>query len=196
MPRAGLDPEAVVTAAAELADTDGLAAVTIARLAQGLGIRPPSLYAHVGGLEDLRQRIGAEGRRELAAALGAAAAGRAGRDALEAVAHAYRAYAREHPGRYAALQRASPTNQDQHAQSAVDVVAAVLRGYGLEGETAIHGVRTIRAALHGFASLEAEGGFGLAVSVDASFERMVAVLHEGLEHVGAVLDEGPEGVAS
>jgi AcrR family transcriptional regulator len=182
MPRVGLDAEAVVRSAAELADREGLGAVTLARLAQALGVRPPSLYAHVGGVEDLRRRIGALGAHELAGVLGAAATGRAGRDALEAIAHAYRAYAREHPGRYAALQ---PAGQGLEAQAVVDVVVAVLRGYGLEGETAIHAVRTIRAALHGFASLEAEGGFGLPLSVDASFERMVAVLHEGLEGVAS-----------
>ena len=96
MPRAGLDAEAVVSAAAELADSQRLEALTLARLAQKLCVRPPSLYAHVNGLEDLRGRIGALGARELAAVLGAAAAGRAGREALEAVAHAYRAYARDY----------------------------------------------------------------------------------------------------
>jgi AcrR family transcriptional regulator len=185
MPRAGLDAETVVTAGAELADADGLEAVTLARLADRLGVRAPSLYAHVGGLEDLRQRIGERGRRELAAALGAAAAGRSERDALEAVAHAYRAYAREHPGCYAALQRAPGRGSDQDAQAVIDVVVAVLRGYGLGGEDAVHAVRTIRAALHGFASLEAEGGFGLPLSVDASFERLVAVLDRGLEGVAS-----------
>ena len=182
MPRAGLDGEAVVRAAAELADRDGLGAVTLARLAKKLGVRPPSLYAHIKGLEDLRRRIGALGAHELAAALGAAAAGRAGRDALEAVAHAYRSYSHEHPGRYAALQ---PAGLDPEAQAVVDVVVAILRGYGLEGEAAIHAVRTIRAALHGFVSLEAEAGFGIPLSVDESFERMVSVLHAGLEGVAS-----------
>jgi AcrR family transcriptional regulator len=185
MPRAGLDPDAVVSAAAELADAEGLEAVTLARLAQELGVRPPSLYAHVGGLGDLRQRIGARGARELAAVLGAAAAGRAGRDALVAVARAYREYARAHPGRYAALQRAPAGGQSADAQAGVDVVVAVLRGYGLVGDAAIHAVRTVRSALHGFALLEAGGGFGMPLSVEDSFERMVAVLHEGLEGVAS-----------
>lgn len=185
MPRAGLDAAAVVSAAAELADADGLGAVTLARVAQGLGVRPPSLYAHVGGLDDLRVRIGAVGARELAAALGRAAAGRAGRDALEAVAHAYRAYAHEHPGRYAALQRAPDPAGSQDARAVVDVVVAVLRGYGIEGEDAIHAVRSIRAALHGFVALEADGGFGIPLSVDESFERLVNVLDAGLEGVAS-----------
>jgi AcrR family transcriptional regulator len=182
MPRVGLDAESVVRAASELADTEGLGAVTLARLAQELGVRPPSLYAHVNGLEDLRRRIGALGAHQLVAVLGAAAAGRAGRDALEAVAHAYRGYAGEHPGRYAALQRAG---QGPEFRAVVEVVVAVLRGYGLEGEAAVHAVRVIRSALHGFASLEAEGGFGLPLSVDESFEKLVSVLHEGLEGVAS-----------
>src|ERR1700751_4684481 len=106
MPRAGLDTDAVVDAAARLADADGLESVTLARLAAELGVRAPSLYAHVDGLEDLRRRLGARGARELADALGRAAAGRAGTEALVAVADAYRAYARAHPGSYAALQQA------------------------------------------------------------------------------------------
>ena len=57
MPRAGLDAEAVVAAAAALADEDGLAELTLARLAAALGIRTPSLYAHVDSLGDLRARF-------------------------------------------------------------------------------------------------------------------------------------------
>jgi len=182
MPRVGLDAEAVVAAAAALADADGLEAVTLARVAHDLGVRPPSLYVHIGGLGDLRQRIGTLGAGELAAALSAAAAGRAGRDALDAVAQAYRGYARAHPGRYAALH---PARDSPEARAVVDVVVAVLRGYGLEGALAIHAVRTIRAALHGFVSLEADAGFGMPLSVDESFDKLVTVLDKGLEGVAS-----------
>ena len=185
MPRAGLDTEAVVAAAARIADAEGLDAATLARLAADLGIKAPSLYAHVGGLGDLRRRLGAKGARELAARLQAAAAGRARRDALDAVANAYRAYAREHPGTYAALQRPLTVEADDEESAAaqaavVDVVLAVLRGYGLEGDEAIHATRTLRAALHGFVSLEAESGFGIPLSLDESFSRLVDVLDRGL----------------
>ena len=184
MPRAGLDTSAVVEAAARLADADGLESVTLARLAANLGVRAPSLYAHVGGLEDLRIRIGARGSRELADALGRAAAGRAGKDALHAVAEAYRDYARAHPGTYAALQRSRELSTSEEAvnaaTAAVEVVAAVLRGYGLEGEDATHATRVLRASLHGFALLEAVGGFAIDLPVDESFDRMVDLLDAGL----------------
>jgi AcrR family transcriptional regulator len=184
MPRSGLDTTAVIDAAARLADSEGLESVTLARLADELHVRAPSLYAHIDGLEDLRRRLGARGARELAAELGRAAAGRAGGDALRTVAYAYRDYGRAHPGSYAAAQRARELAKNEEAvvasRAATDVVLAVLRGYGLTGEDAIHAARTIRVALHGFLSLEAEQGFAIEVSVDASFARLVATLDRGL----------------
>ena len=66
------------------------------------------------------------------------------------------------------------------AQGAVDVVLAVLRGYGLEGDDAIHAARAVRSALHGFVALEAAGGFGIPVDLDESYARMVRALARGL----------------
>jgi AcrR family transcriptional regulator len=183
MPRAGLDADRVVAAAARIADADGLDAVSLAGLAAELGVRAPSLYAHVDGLADLRRRLALRGTRELGAVLQSAAAGRARGDALHAVAHAYRDYALEHPGTYAALQRA-PAPGDAEAEAAaaqvVEVVLAVLRGYGLDGDHAVHATRAVRAALHGFVALESGGGFGMPLDVDESFERLIAILDAGL----------------
>ena len=64
--------------------------------------------------------------------------------------------------------------------AAVEPLFAVVRGFGLEGEEAVHAARTVRSALHGFATLEAGGGFGLPVALDASFEALVAALARGL----------------
>ena len=177
MPRIGLDAEAVVAAAGELADAEGLEALTLARLAAQLGIRAPSLYAHVGGLEDLRLRLAARGARELGRALQEAVAGRARRDALEAFANTYRAYARAHPGSYEALQHAGQTPEGEQL---VGVVLAVLRGYSLEGDDAIHATRIVRAALHGFAELEAGGSLRLPLLLDETFARLIALLDQGL----------------
>jgi AcrR family transcriptional regulator len=183
MPRMGLDPARVVDTAAAIADADGLEAVTLARVAGELGVRAPSLYNHVDGRGDLLRAIALLGVRELTAALREAAIGRASADALIAAAHAYRAYAREHPGRYAATVAAPTAGDEEHraaAAEAVDVMLAVMRGWDLEGDDAIHAVRAFRSAVHGFVAIEASGGFGMAVDVDASFDRLVATLAGGL----------------
>jgi AcrR family transcriptional regulator len=183
MPRAGLDAASVVDAAAQLADSEGLENLSLARLADRLGVRAPSLYAHVNGLDDLRARIGAHGAAQMTAAVTAAAAGRSGRAALQAVADVYRHFAHAHPGMYAAMQR-PPEDADSDAAATaarlVEVFVAVLRGYGLEGDDAIHGTRLVRSALHGFVTLENDNGFAIPISLEETYRRLIAMLDRGL----------------
>ena len=184
MPRRGLDAARVVDVAATIADADGLGAVTLARVAGELGVRPPSLYNHVDGRDGLLRALALRGVGELTAVLREAAVGRSGADALTATARAYRAYAQAHPGRYAATVRAPQLDDAEHlaaASETVDVVFAVLRQWELEGQEAVHAARAFRSAVHGFVVIEAAGGFGIPVDLDASFERLVATIAAGLE---------------
>ena len=183
MPRQGLDTGRVVGAAVALADAQGLEAVTLAAVAASLDVRPPSLYNHVAGRDGLLRAIALRALRELAAAMRDASVGRAGPDALTAAARAYRAYAHAHPGRYAATLRAPAPGDDEHvaaAREVLDVVVAVIRAWNLEGDAAVHAIRTVRSALHGFVALEAAGGFELPVDLETSFDRLVATVAAGL----------------
>ena len=96
MPRAGLSTERVVERAAQIVDADGLEMLSLSRLAADLGVAPPSLYKHVAGMSDLVQQVSVRAVGELADRLAASVMGRAGRDALRALANAYRAFAHEH----------------------------------------------------------------------------------------------------
>jgi hypothetical protein len=116
---------------------------------------------------------------ELAIVLGRAAVGRARGEAIAAMALAYRAWAHQHPGRYAAAQRAPVPGDidDEIASASVTQVAFdVMAGYELRDEDAVDAIRALRAALHGFVTLEAAGGFGLPVDMDRSYDRLVAGL--------------------
>lgn len=179
MARAGLDTAAVVDTAAEIADREGLDAVTLSSVAAKLGVKPPSLYTHVDGLPDLRKRLAALGAAELAEALTPAVAGRARGDALRAAGRAYREWAIAHPGRHAAIQFVL-IPEDPAAQRAVGLMYSVMAGYGLEGDSAVHAVRTMRAAIFGFVTLESGGGFGIPLAADESFEWMLDLLDRGL----------------
>jgi AcrR family transcriptional regulator len=183
MPRAGLDTERVLDAAARIADADGLRAVTLARLASELGVRAPSLYNHVEGHGDVLRALAVRGVRALTGALRDAAVGRSRADALAAAARAYRGFAHAHPGLYAASVAAPATGDPEHraaAQEAVEVIFAMLRGWSLEGDDAVHAARAFRSAVHGFVLLEAAGGFGIPVDLDDSFDRLLATLAGGL----------------
>jgi AcrR family transcriptional regulator len=166
----------VVAAAGRIADADGLEAVTLARVAAELGMRPPSLYNHVQGRAGLMRELRLESVGGIGAAMTDAAVGRSREEALRAVAVAYRAYALEHPGRYATTLGA-PTADDPEAiraaAAAIDPVVAILAGWGIEGDEALHLVRVIRSGLHGFVSIELGGGFGLPLDLDVSFDLLV-----------------------
>ena len=181
--RRGLDRARVVDAAVAIADADGLDAVTLARVAAALGVRSPSLYNHVAGRDGLVNGVAVRATRELGTALRRAATGRSGAEAVAAVAAAQRAYARAHPGRYAATVTAPAPGDAEHeaaAADAVDVLTSVFGGMGLADDELIHAVRALRSAVHGFVALEAAGGFGLAVDRDASFDRLVGALATGI----------------
>jgi AcrR family transcriptional regulator len=191
MPRAGLSEARVVEEGARIADEVGLSSLTLAALAGRLGVRQPSLYKHIAGTDALRRSIAIRAKSELGDVLGRAAVGRARGEAITSMAHAYRAWARKHPGRYAAVQRAPlPGDGDDELATAlvVRVVSDVMAGYALHEDDAIDAIRALRSALHGFVTLEADGGFGLPVDVDRSFDRLVDGLITAFERWSVASD--------
>lgn len=188
MPRAGLTTDRVVGEAERLTDQVGLDALTLAALADILGVRQPSLYKHIDGLPALKRAIAVRAKADLADVLVRAAVGKSRGDAIRALAAAYRSWAHEHPGRYqASLQAPDPTDAEDDAASAaaVGVVLEVLAGFGLAGPDAIDAARALRSALHGFVSLEAAGGFGLPHSLDHSYAGLVERFIASLEREDA-----------
>ncbi|MEU6547628.1 TetR-like C-terminal domain-containing protein [Streptomyces sp. NPDC046859] len=185
MARAGLTADRLAAAAAELADEVGFENVSLSALARHFGVKDASLYSHVRNLQDLRTRVALLAGGELIDRIAAAVAGRAGKDALVAFAGAYRAYALEHPGRYAATQM--PIDQELIAGSpalrrTAEITYGVLRAYGLDEPDLTDAVRLLRSTFHGYCSLESTGAFGAPRDVEESWDRAVDALHVALTH--------------
>jgi AcrR family transcriptional regulator len=181
VPRHGLTAERVVEAAAELADRDGLAALTLAALAAGLDVRVPSLYKHIEGLPDLIRRLAVRAAGDLADALSLAGGGLTGeltgREALTAYATTYRRWAVAHPGQYAALfsttgsSLVAPepgaaealTDDLRRALLRVEALSLeVLARYGRTDGAALGAARGMWAALHGYLVLPRPAGLRAA----------------------------------
>ncbi|MEU3791031.1 TetR-like C-terminal domain-containing protein [Streptomyces fructofermentans] len=185
MARAGLTAEVLVAAAADLADEVGFENVTLSALARRFGVKDASLYSHVRNLQDLRTRTALLAGAEMIDRIAEAVAGRAGKDALVAFAGAYRSYALERPGRYAATQL--PMDQDLVAGSpamrrTAEITYGMLRAYGLGEPDLTDAVRLLRSTFHGYCALESTGAFGASRDVQASWNRAVDALHVLLEH--------------
>jgi AcrR family transcriptional regulator len=189
--RTRLDKAAVTQAAIDLLNEEGAAGLSMSRLAGRLGIQTPSLYNHITGLPGLYRELALTNARTLGERLTDAAIGKSGRPALVAMASAYRAYINEFPGLYQ-VSLWSSGNQavvDEELRAAeeraVRTGLAVIGSFGLEGEDAIHAVRGFRSLVHGFATLEISGGFGLPLDCDESFDRLVEYFMRGLESVNS-----------
>jgi AcrR family transcriptional regulator len=131
---------AIVLAAMEIADAEGLDAVSIRRVAARLGVRPMSLYTHIASKEDL-----------IALMLNEAVAGvllpeplpEDWREALRAIAHRSYHEFLAHPWALEALGRASRIgpNLQRHGEQSEAAVAPL----GLARDDAWHVLRLVDA---------------------------------------------------
>jgi AcrR family transcriptional regulator len=184
--KVGITRSDVITAAEAIADRDGLDHLTLAGVADALGVRSPSLYAHVEGLPGLRRALQIHAAQVLTSTFREATDRHSGDQALGIVAHAYRRFAHEHPGLLDALLPAPRPGEDDEVYEALAdtalVVAGAVTSMGVPEENAVDAVRSLRSAVHGFVVLEKDGGFGMPEDIDDSFEAMVQVIVSGLHN--------------
>lgn len=184
MPRAGLTTAAVVERAARMLDEPNSDGLNLAAIAESFGVRVPSLYKHVDGVAGLRRGVIREAKRSLTRVIAQAAIGRSRDDAIRRIAQAYRGWALEHRGQYplAMLPVESSDPGEVEVEAAfLDVMTGVLAGYELTDDDAIDAIRFLRAALHGFVSLETGGGYGMPRDIERSFNRLVGSITTALD---------------
>ena len=189
--RMKLDESIILQKATELVDENGLNQLSIGSLAEKLEVRPPSLYNHLDGLHELKQKLAIQGVTKLYEAMLQAAVGRSGDDAIWEISKAYCQFVRIHPGLYDASTHFPDANDkelQQAQESVVQLVVQVLQSYKLKEEMAIHMVRGLRSILHGFTSIGQMGGFGMPLDIDKSFSILINTFIEGI-HVVANEEE-------
>jgi AcrR family transcriptional regulator len=183
-PRQGLDFKKVIQTGENLANREGFYAVTIASLAKELDVRPPSLYNHIKGLEELRKELALSGLQQLYHLLKSAVEHASAEDAVYRLSKAYVSFVRKSPGIYEATATVAPRIQDEEVQKASDnivfLVLDVLKPYHLPENEALHAVRSLRSILHGFSSLEHKGGFGMSLSTDETLDFLIRTFALGL----------------
>lgn len=182
-PRAGIDIHIVMNAVVSIADQHGASAVTIASVAKELGIKPPSLYNHTSGLDELKKKLAIYAINNLHDKLACAVKGKSGEPAIRDFAISFILYARQHPGLYEAAQFA-PEGEDAEINEAshriVSLLMVLLQSYHLPEKQALHAVRGLRSLVHGFATLERQGGFRMPLDLQESLEYNLGLFLKGL----------------
>jgi AcrR family transcriptional regulator len=172
----------VVATALEVADREGLGAVTLARVARELGCHVTSLYTHIDSIDDLHTRMGLAAQSALAQQLWEAALGRSGADALRALAAVYRDFGSAHPEQIRLLFAGAATTDPRVLEGArylAEPIRATLRGFGLDDEQVRHAHRAFSAAVRGFSMAEAQGAY--PTDADITFDQIVDLFVQALE---------------
>ena len=172
-----LDKATLVRVAADVADRDGWANLTLSQVAKEVNRHVTSLYAHVESLDALRREVALLALEELADEVWKAALGRSGEDALAAIAAVERAYSRDHPGRSTALFTVSGSDDEElraRGLRLAEPVRATFRSFGLtDGQVAMaHGV--FSSALRGLVLAEITDTFAFG-NLDQTHEQLVGL---------------------
>lgn len=181
-----LTRDEVVAAAVAIVITDGADALGVSRVARELGIKPPSIYNHVGKGDALPKAVVAEGNRRLLEVQKLAVAEvTAPADRLRSLALATRLWVHDNGGLYTLMARVEPDFDDpEYASVAREMLALFadpMGELGVAEDERIHALRTLRSALHGFALLETAGQFQLPENIEASYEWMIDAILRGAE---------------
>ena len=184
MGRIGVDVDKITETAAKIANEAGYENITLKMIADELGIKTPSLYNHIDGLEDVKRLLMIYGWKQMEERMIQSAIGVAGYDAIKAGCYAFYEYATENPGVFNAMLWYNKfQNEDtMEATSGLFVVLfKITSSLNISEENCNHIIRTLRGFLEGFSLLVNNGAFGNPISIAESFELSLNVLIEGMK---------------
>ena len=188
----GLNREGIVEAAKGLIAENGFGEFSMRALAERLGVKTASLYAHIESMDALFTEVGLSALNDQKAAQLAAIEGKGGDAAVLALAESYRAFAKAHAALYQLIMQ-MPMGKDETLRAAAAMTAEpsmqVLQGYSIGEDRRMHWQRVLRGVMHGFVSQEASGYFShYPVDLEESYRLAIQCVLDGL-HKEAAQDE-------
>lgn len=156
--------DAIVLAARDLLESEGLPKLSMQAVAVRVGVRAPSLYKRVANREELIQLVAEATLVELGERLDAAGD-------LEQLADAFRAFGHERPAAFQLVMTPGAGTPAARPEFGADASASILRLAGeLAGqERALEAARTLTAWAAGFVSMELNRGFNLGGDIDEAW---------------------------
>lgn len=190
-------PTAILDAARRVLLDEGVAALTMRRLAREIGYSPTTLYLHYAGKDDILHALIDEGFARLNAALDAALdapqAAASPLDRLAACARAYVAFGRANPERYEAMFLLHPRHMERYpaplyrrARRSLDRFAELIDAATEAGWLAVPdpalAATALWAQLHGAVSLVLTRRIDVRHDADALADTVVQSAVRGLPH--------------
>jgi AcrR family transcriptional regulator len=183
-----LNQDDIVKAALLVLRSQGPARFGLNSVARQLGIKPPSMYNHVKGNDDLFRLVALYGwQKFLSYARSALNPEMKGREQLVAIAASYRRCAQDYPELLTIAMSHRMILEDlefaQLYEGIMQLYTNVLGPWGFDEVQIIHAARMFNSALAGYSQLENNRIFQRSESQDASHEWMILRLVDSLEQL-------------
>ena len=165
----------VVEAAEEIAGREGLAGITMRRLASAVGYAPNSIYHAVGDMDEIVLRLNARTLDLLCWSLRRCLAGATTPEvAVDAIVEGYIAFVRRHPGLWSVIveyvrrdEEPFPDWYQAALSRPLELVDEVLTPFFPDAGDRRRSTAVLWAALHGLVSLTLSGKLGVVTGDDA-----------------------------
>ena len=162
--------DAIVVAARQILEADGLPAVTMRAVADSVGVKGPSLYKRIPDRAALLIAVADSVVEDLTRTMAKAIETGDSRADLRATAVELRAFVRQNPNGYRLLFVDLPSDASPDPAILAALGEPIVRAMvPLAGEHALEGARTVVAWAHGFLTMELAGAFRLGGDLDAAY---------------------------
>jgi AcrR family transcriptional regulator len=167
--------DAIVTAARDILESDGVAGLTMQAVADRVGVRAPSLYKRVPNRDGLIRLVAESTLTDIAARMNAS-------PTAGSLLKTFRDFGLERPAAFRLVMTPGAGTPVADAEFAAGVSEGILRfARQLAGEEhALEAARTLTAWATGFVSMELNGAFQLGGDIDEAWrfgvERIVAAV--------------------
>ncbi|EMY68496.1 TetR/AcrR family transcriptional regulator [Leptospira vanthielii] len=171
----------VLDRAWDLITQEGWNEFRLAKLAEILGIRTPSLYNHIQDMEEIRREMKRRSMQLLGDRLYLKIKNQnSAENRISDFLNVYRSFAKTHPEFYPLTIESTEFDPELKplGDRFLDLCLEVFR-FPVLDESAVHKIRILRSLLHGFIVLEEAGGFGRKESIEESFKKITESLESG-----------------
>lgn len=183
--RAQISLTKILETAIDICNEEGYEQLALSSVSKRLGIKTPSLYNHIQGLPDLKQKVAYYGLQILYDSIVHSVIGCIGDDAIISAAKAYIGFVNKNPGLYSSISKAPDPYEPQFdavSNLLVQIFIKLFKVYDLSDEDSIHAVRGVRSMLHGFSLIQMDVGFRMDYSQEDSLNFALKTFLSGLRN--------------
>lgn len=187
MQKNNITTEVIIQTAAKISNEIGLNSLSLKDIAEELNIKSPSLYNHVSGLDEIKEKLMLYGWKQVEDIMIDSVIGYAGYEALKNMCYSFYEYAKENKGVFSSMlwyNKFETIENEKATRRTFEMMFKILRPLKISDDKINHIIRTLRSFLEGFALLVNNNAFGNPISIDESFDISLEIILNGIRTLG------------